>query len=247
VRDAIGRRLGGKGVNIVLARVQDAIMGKGYATTRVVAPPQDIKTGVLKFKVIPGVVSDLVLSEKSGKAIYLYPMVPVRKQKLLNVRDLEQGLENLRRIPTVQTDFKLIPGEKTGESKVEITRTQKFPVRVMLSADDSGSKYTGKNQGTATLFIDNMLGLSDMFYASVGTNLERRHNHHGTDNYSFYYSVPCVLIMKLVVDACKSPAVRNLPGGAVKLLYTYQHTSHTITVEVTKVQNVQTVVNAYVN
>jgi hemolysin activation/secretion protein len=165
-------------------------MGKGYATTRVVAPPQDLKSGILKIKIIPGVVSDVVLSGESGKYIRLYPVVPVRKTKLLNARDLEQGLENLRRIPTVQTDFKLVPGENEGESKIEVLRKQGRPVRVMLSADDSGSRYTGKNQGTATLFLDNMLGLSDMFYASIGTNLEHRHKPHGTDNYSFHYSIP---------------------------------------------------------
>jgi hemolysin activation/secretion protein len=34
-----------------------------------------------------------------------------------------------------------------------------------------------------------MLGLSDMFYASIGRNLERG-GHHGTKNYSVYYSIP---------------------------------------------------------
>lgn len=35
-----------------------------------------------------------------------------------------------------------------------------------------------------------MLGLSDMFSASIGTNLEHRHKSFGTQNYSIYYSVP---------------------------------------------------------
>ena len=190
VRDAIGRCLGGKGVNVVMTRVQNAIMAKGFVTTRVVAEPQDLKSGVLILKVIPGIVSDVVLSKESGKHTYLHPMIPLRKGKILNIRNVEQGLENLRRIPSVQMDFKLVPGENTGESKVEVARTQGRPVRITLSADDSGSKYTGKNQGTATMYIDNMLGLSDMLSASIGTNLEHRHKPFGTNNYSVYYSVP---------------------------------------------------------
>jgi hemolysin activation/secretion protein len=146
VDDAIGRCLGGKGINVVMARVQNAILEKGFTTTRIVAPPQDIKTGILTLKIIPGVVSDVSLTEDSGKYQYLHPMIPVRKGKILNIRDIEQGLENLRRIPTVQTDFKLVPGENEGESRVEVMRKQGRPVRVMLSADDSGSRYTGKTR-----------------------------------------------------------------------------------------------------
>ena len=190
VSDALGRSLGGKGVNVVMTRIQNAIVDKGFVTTRVVAEPQDLKPGILVLKLIPGIVSDVVLAEGSGKHISLYPMIPLRKTRILNIRAIEQGLENIRRIPTVESDFKLIPGEKMGESKVEVSRTQRFPVRVMLSADDSGSRYTGKNQGTATLFLDNMLGLSDMFSASIGRNIEHRHKSFGTDNYSIYYSVP---------------------------------------------------------
>ena len=189
VRDAIGRCLGGKGINIVMARVQNAILAKGYTTTRIVAAPQDLRTGILKLRVIPGMVSDVSLSEDSGRYVYLYPMIPVRTKKILNIRDVEQGLENLRRIPTVETDIKLLPGENEGESKLEVVRKMGRPIRLTLSADDSGSKYTGKNQGTATLSFDNILGLSDMFSASLGTNFEQN-KPYGTGNYSLYYSVP---------------------------------------------------------
>lgn len=190
VKDAIGRCLGGKGVNIVMSRVQNAILQRGFTTTRVVAAPQNLKSGILILKVIPGLVTDVYLSKDSGVYQYLYPMMPVRKAKILNIRNVEQGLENLRRIPTVVTDIKLVPGDKEGESKMEVVRKQGRPVRVTLSADDSGSRFTGKNQGTATLHLDNMLGLSDMFYASVSTNLEHRHKPFGSNNYSLYYSVP---------------------------------------------------------
>ncbi len=190
VRDAVGRCLGAKGVNIVMSRVQDALLKKGYTTTRIVAAPQNLSEGVLVLTLVPGIVADVYLSEDSGKHQYLYPVMPVRKGKILRLRDTEQGLENLRRIPSVQTDIKLVPGENEGESKMEIVRKQGRPVRVALSADDSGSEYTGKYQGTATLYLDNMLGMSDMFSASLGNSLETYNRQYGTGNYSLYYSIP---------------------------------------------------------
>lgn len=31
---------------------------------------------------------------------------------LLNIRDMEQGLENFKRVPTVEADFKIQPAEQ---------------------------------------------------------------------------------------------------------------------------------------
>ncbi len=189
-QDAIGRCLGTMGVTVAMARVQNALLEKGYTTTRIVALPQNLNEGVLVFTLVPGIITDVYLSEDSGKHQYLYPVMPVRRGKIARLRDTEQGLENLRRIPSVQTDIKFIPGENKGESKMEIVRKQGRPVRVTISADDSGSKYTGKYQGTATLHLDNMLGMSDMFSASLGNSLEMHRRPYGTQNYSLYYSIP---------------------------------------------------------
>lgn len=56
---ALGRCLGAQGINIVLARVQEAILAKGFVTTRVLAAPQDLNTGELLLTIIPGRVRDI--------------------------------------------------------------------------------------------------------------------------------------------------------------------------------------------
>ena len=50
----IGRCLGTSGVNIVLARLQQAVIARGYVTTRVLAAPQDLSTATLTLTLIPG-------------------------------------------------------------------------------------------------------------------------------------------------------------------------------------------------
>ncbi|MBP7303070.1 MAG: hypothetical protein KA972_07810, partial [Brachymonas sp.] len=42
-----GRCLGAQGVNIVLARAQNHLIARGYITSRVLAPEQDLKQGEL--------------------------------------------------------------------------------------------------------------------------------------------------------------------------------------------------------
>ncbi|MEN5002238.1 POTRA domain-containing protein [Stenotrophomonas indicatrix] len=51
---ASGRCLGTEGINVVMKRVQNAIIARGYVTTRVLSAPQDLNTGTLTLSVVPG-------------------------------------------------------------------------------------------------------------------------------------------------------------------------------------------------
>nr|WP_307155879.1 POTRA domain-containing protein [Duganella sp. Leaf126] len=50
----LGRCLGTTGINIVMGRLQNAIIARGYATTRVLAEPQDLSRGTLALSILPG-------------------------------------------------------------------------------------------------------------------------------------------------------------------------------------------------
>lgn len=90
---------------------------------------------------------------------------------LLNLRDIEQALENFKRVPTAEADIEIVPAEAVGESDLVIKWKQAFPLRLTLSANDGGSRTTGKYQGSVTVSADNPLGLNDLFYASFNHDL----------------------------------------------------------------------------
>lgn len=187
--DAPGKCLGSQGINMVMTNVQNRIVEEGFVTTRIAAAPQDLSGGVLVLELILGRVSGVRLSEDSEKGIFLPSNLPLSVGDILNIRDIEQGLENLKRAPTVETDIQILPGEKEGESEVMVVWKQARPVRFSLTADDSGSRYTGRYQATATVSVDNLAGFSDMFYVSASRNMERN-KPYGTSGYNFYYSLP---------------------------------------------------------
>lgn len=51
---ATGRCLGSAGVSTVMRRIQNAVVERGYVTTRVLASPQDLTQGQLTLTVVPG-------------------------------------------------------------------------------------------------------------------------------------------------------------------------------------------------
>lgn len=122
------------GINTVMRRIQNAIIERGFITTRILAEPQDLKAGELKLTVIPGRVRAVrTTAETPGRAT-LWNALPVRPGELLNLRDVEQGLENLKRIPTAEADIQIAPAEgeqvRPGESDLLVSWRQGFPFRL---------------------------------------------------------------------------------------------------------------------
>ena len=42
--------------------------------------------------------------------------LPTGPGRLLDLRDIEQGLENLKRVPTAEADIQIAPGQQLGET-----------------------------------------------------------------------------------------------------------------------------------
>ncbi|WP_374700396.1 ShlB/FhaC/HecB family hemolysin secretion/activation protein [Sporomusa ovata] len=184
-----GQKIGWQGINIIVKVLTNAFIDRGYVTTRVLIPQQDIATGVLTLQVVPGTIKDFKLSDPAIRADWKSAF-PTRPGDILNLRDLEQGLEQMKRVPSQDAEMQLLPGDKPGESIVQITVKQKKPWKVVLSLDDSGSKATGKLQESETFSLDNLFGINDLFNISFNSDAERKGDQYGTKGDSFSYSFP---------------------------------------------------------
>ncbi|OEC32669.1 Hemolysin activation/secretion protein [Pseudomonas cuatrocienegasensis] len=192
---ALGRCLGGAGINMTMKRMQNVIIEAGYVTTRVLAEAQDLNSGVLVLTLVPGRIREIRFAEGTSRRANLWNAMPASPGDLLNLRDIEQALENFKRVPTAETDIQITPAQaadaKPGESDVVIKWSQRLPARVSLSIDNSGSKSTGKYQGNVSLSLDNLLSLNDLFYASLNHDLGGGESgQRGSDGNSFHYSLP---------------------------------------------------------
>lgn len=203
VRDPVaGRCLGTQGVDLVMRRLQNALVARGFVTTRVLAPPQDLSTGTLRLALVAGRVRAIRFTPDSGvgaSAARAITAVPVLPGDLLNLRDIEQALENLRRVPRVDAGIDIVPAQPAegeapalaGDSDLLIRWHPSAPARLLLSADDAGTRATGKHQGTATLLLDDPLGMNDLLSFTMQHDLGGGDaGERGTRGQAFSYSVP---------------------------------------------------------
>jgi len=197
----IGRCLGTAGVNVALARAQQTVIARGYVTTRVLAASQDLSTGTLTLSLVPGRIAAIRTTADSSSTLLgtalLAAAIPAHPGDLINLRDIEQGLENLKRAPTAEADIQIepstAPNARPGDSDLVVKYVQSKKWRVTLSLDDSGTKATGRYQAGATLSLDNPFGLNDLFYVSANHSI----NNHvfsdpakGTEGQTVHYSLP---------------------------------------------------------
>lgn len=192
----IGRCLGTQGINTVLARLQQALVARGWITSRVLAAPQDLATGQLQLTVVPGRIA-AIRSTTGATTAGLRSAVPAAPGDLLNLRDVEQGLENFKRLPTVEADIRIEPAQGEGAGPgdsdlvIDVRRSPRAlgPLRVALGLDDSGTRATGRLQANATLAWDGPLGLNDLAYLNLQRGVFNPQGR-GTGGATLHYSIP---------------------------------------------------------
>jgi hemolysin activation/secretion protein len=203
----LGRCLGAAGINVVLDRAQQAVVARGYVTTRVLAAAQDLPGGSLTLTLLPGRIAAVRLTPDSSStspgsaALLLATAIPARPGDLLNLRDIEQGLENLKRAPTAEVDIQIeaAANARPGDSDLVVQYVQASKWRVNFNLDDSGTRATGRYQAGATLSLDNPLGLNDLFYVNASHSIGSRvfgdsakgsSGGKGTEGQTLHYSLP---------------------------------------------------------
>ena len=191
---ATGHCLGAHAIDLIVRRMQNAILLRGYVTTRVMVAPQDLKGGTLKLTLIPGRIRAIRTAPGTDPRATLWNAVPAAPGDLLNLRPIEQALENFKRVPTADADIQIVPAEGPGagpgESDLVVKWKQERNIRVSLSLDDTGSASTGKYQGGLTLSLDHVWWMNDLFYASINHDLGFASDHRATRGNALHYSVP---------------------------------------------------------
>lgn len=189
VTDAEGHCLGGQGLMLVISKVQNVILAKGYVTTRVMAQEQDLSKGTLTLTLQPGRIARVRFEEPVTWRGRLWNAVPASSGDILNLRDVEQGLENFKRVPSAKADIKIVPGEKEATSDLLVHWEETRPVRLTLGIDDSGSKSTGRYLGSMTLAVDAPFSQNDLFYANIGEDMFG-HGPYGNRSHAVNYFIP---------------------------------------------------------
>jgi len=146
--------------------ISDWYISRGYITSRAFLTEQDLSQGELRLVVMEGKLSHIRLDGESPRMLKM--VFPGLEGKVLNLRDIEQGMEQINRLRSNPVQIEIVPDTEPGYSIVNLTATPEFPLSATFSLDNSGQKSTGEKQLNGSLSGNNLLGLAEQWFVSGG-------------------------------------------------------------------------------
>ena len=163
IKDFTKQCIGPAEINYLIRKVTNFYIERGYITTRIYIPPQDLNDGSLALRIIPGTIASIQFKDKNGYRSEIFTAFPFLEKQYLNLRHIEQGLEQINRLSSNNVRMNLKPGKKAGSSHViMVNQEQKF-WNTSLNLSNSGSKFTGRTVASGSLTLDNLMLINDVW------------------------------------------------------------------------------------
>ncbi|WP_298711653.1 ShlB/FhaC/HecB family hemolysin secretion/activation protein [uncultured Veillonella sp.] len=189
IKPFVNRKLTVEDVNRLSTNLNTALIEHGYVTSRIGIPSQSLASGNLQFNLQLGRVES-VLYKTYAQPLPWQNAFPIREGDILNIRNIEQGIEQMKRIGSQNVSVELEPGTKPLATNIVLETTKKPAIHGMISIDDSGLKDTGKLQWTATIGVDRVFNANDSLNLSINRDAAQDGERKGSRNHTISYSIP---------------------------------------------------------
>ena len=185
----LNRCLGLQEFNQIIKSISNLYLEKGYVTSRAYVQPQNLKDGVLDILVLEGRLESIISPESKLTERQLRWAFPAEVDRPLNLRDLEQGLENLNRLSQNRASMDLEPGEQPGHTQLRVKNTLGRYLSGGAGVNNSGSESTGETLANVYASWDNPTASNDNLYVSISDSVDAPSGAQSR-SYSANYSVP---------------------------------------------------------
>lgn len=175
-------------INQMLNKITDLYIEKGYITSRayMTMPQKRLKRGILEIKIVEGKLSK-VEGLGLGQVLTAFPFMI---GGVLNLRDIEQGIDQLNRLPSNSATMDIKPDDKNEYSKLEVKNKPKGTTRLTFFTDNAGSESTGETRFGMRAAQDNLLGLNEQINMSYANSPSKDYDHRDANYLTVGASIP---------------------------------------------------------
>ncbi|GAB1581069.1 ShlB/FhaC/HecB family hemolysin secretion/activation protein [Phyllobacterium phragmitis] len=158
------RCIGLADINALLKELTYLYVEEGYITSRVYVPEQNIaETKVLRLVAAEGALSDIYLNGKPAAYPGLIATAfPGMKGRPVNIRDVEQGLDQINRLSSNDAKTSMLPGKEPGTSILNVENQPGLPWHFSVANSNLGQKQTGYSRSSVSFQMDNLANLNDL-------------------------------------------------------------------------------------
>ncbi len=158
---------------------------RGYINSGAIIPDQKLGAGSLTLQIIEGQLTNINITGNNGlRTSYIDKRIADSLSDPLNINILQQRLLLLQQDPLIKAiSAELQPGQKPGESQLNIQIKEARPYQIGLEFSNDRSPSIGSFSGKIWLRHNNLTGFGDAAYFSYGRT-------EGLDDYNASYTLP---------------------------------------------------------
>lgn len=183
------RRLTLMDIRQLVAELQQEAVREGHLTGRFFIPEQSVGTGTLRLVYIPGKIRSFAYAPGSAKGNWRTAFSS-RPGDVLDLRMLEQGTDQIRRVPGQQVQLKIKPVKGTDTSDVVLYFTRPKPLTFVFVVNNQGNDAAGKYRGRLHVTWANPLRLNDVLSVQIGREEPHAGRYRNYRQTGWSYTLP---------------------------------------------------------
>ncbi|WP_353235808.1 ShlB/FhaC/HecB family hemolysin secretion/activation protein [Diaphorobacter ruginosibacter] len=173
----LGQKLAVEHINVLLERINKALIEAGYTTSRAYVGGQNLQGGVLTVTIVAGRIEKILLDGQPASGIGARLAMPMKAGDILRLQDIEQAVDQLNRLRRNSMQVLIKPGEGHGGSIVEFANKRGDALHYNIGVDNGGSTATGTARVQMGLDAGDVLGLMESINIGLTTSQETNAIH----------------------------------------------------------------------
>jgi len=172
-RSYIGKKVTFADLQDIMDKIKEKYKQKGYLTTVVYFPEQEIKNGKIEIKIVEGKLGETKIE---GNKWFSTPLIKryfhPKKNEILNITKIQRDILRLNQNSDMEVKTVLTRGQTPETSDITLQVKDSMPYHIGFSEDNQGTRLTGKNRTSLSFRSSSLTGLNDSLF--VNTLLTRR-------------------------------------------------------------------------
>jgi len=176
LQEFVGRELDFAGLGKAAAKITAYYRARGYLVARAYLPAQEIQGGMVALGIREGVIGRVVAEPDANvrldPALIGRHLAGLQPGEVIQESDLENTLLRLSDIAGMTVKAVLRPSAEPGATDVIVKLSEMSAITARVSIDNGGSFYTGANRLSASLSLNDALGMGESFSLNTQQTFE---------------------------------------------------------------------------
>ena len=152
-------------MQVVSGKIESKYKEKGYFTTTVYIPEQNIKDGVIEIRIAEGKMGKLnIEGNKWFSADFIEKFFHTQKNEILNIKSTARDILRINKNPDLEIKAVISQGKEPQTSDISLKVEGKLPWHAGFLQDNRGSRLTGKYRSMFFIRSSNVSGLGDTVF-----------------------------------------------------------------------------------